>query len=79
MNEAKLIFCTISGIPLDNRCFGLDERSPDYIALKLQLITKIADLNSKGVTDFVCNCEKGISLWAAETVLCLRKYNPVRL
>ena len=79
MNKLKPVFCTISGVTPDKICFGLDEKSTDCIALKLQLLSKIADLNFKGVTDFVCNCEMGISLWAAEIVLCARKYNPVRL
>ena len=73
----RSVFCTISGS--DKLSFGFDEKHLDCIAMKLQLLTKIADLNSNGVTDFVCNCEMGISLWAAEIVLSLKKYNPVRL
>lgn len=79
MNKDKPIFCTISGVSPDKICFGLDEKSTDCMALKFLLLSKIADLNSNGVTDFVCNCEMGISLWAAEIVLSLKKYNAVRL
>ena len=73
----NLIFCTISGS--DKFSFGFDEKHPDCIAMKLQLLTKIAELNKNGVTDFICNCQIGIPLWAAEIVLSLQKYNPVRL
>ena len=73
----KPIFCTISGS--DKLSFGLDEKHPDCIAMKLQLLTKIADLNQNGITDFISNCEMGISLWTAEIVLSLKKYNTIRL
>lgn len=73
----KQIFCTISGS--DKLSFGFDEKHPDCIAMKLQLLTKIADLNKNGITDFICNCQMGIPLWVAETVLSLRKYNHIRL
>ena len=68
------IFCTISGT--EKLSFGFDEEHPDCIAMKLQLLTKIVELNTNGVTDFICNCQMGIPLWA---VLSLRKYNSVRL
>jgi uncharacterized phage-like protein YoqJ len=61
------IFCTISGS--DKLSFGFDEKHPDCIAMKLQLLTKFADLNQNGVTDFISNCQMGIPLWAAEVVL----------
>ncbi len=73
----KSVFCTISGS--DKLSFGFDEKHPDCIAMKLQLLTKIANLNQNGVTDFISNCQMGIPLWVAEVVLSLRKYNPVRL
>ena len=77
MKMHKPIFCTISGA--DKCSFGLDEKHPDCISLKLRLLTKIADLYSEGVTDFVCNCEIGIPLWAAEMVLCSKSCHNVKL
>ena len=72
-------FCTISGIELNKTTFGFDEKHHDCISLKLMLLRKISELNLIGITDFISNCQMGIPLWAAEVVLSLRKYNPVRL
>ncbi|MCI1269565.1 MAG: DUF1273 domain-containing protein [Ruminococcus sp.] len=73
----KPLFCTISGI---NPCsFGLDEKNPDCITMKLAMVSKINELYLSGVTNFVCNCEMGIPLWAAEAALCVRTLHPVRL
>ena len=72
-------FCTISGIDLNKTTFGFDEKHHDCISLKLMLLRKISELNSIGITDFICNCEIGIPLWAAETILFLKNQQSIHL
>lgn len=72
-------FCTISGIDLSKTSFGFDEKHHDCISLKLMLLRKISELNSIGITDFICNCEIGIPLWVAETILFLKNQQSIHL
>ena len=72
-------FCTISGIDLNKTSFGFDEKHHDCISLKLMLLKKIIELNSIGITDFICNCDTGIPLWAAETILFLKNQQSIHL
>jgi uncharacterized phage-like protein YoqJ len=65
--------CTISGRTVAELPWGHDESHPDCVALKLALLDKVAELNAVGVTEFITNCEYGVSLFAAEAVLALRE------
>ena len=59
--------------------FGMDEEHLDCIALKLCLANRIAEVHAGGVTNFVCNCEWGVLLWAAEAVIALKNTFDIRL
>jgi len=78
----KLIpYCTISGSSVWELPYGLDERHPDCIALKVAITEKIASLCQMGVSDFLCNANLGVPLWAAEAIVGMWKLldDPVRI
>ncbi|MFT3951725.1 MAG: SLOG family protein [Oscillospiraceae bacterium] len=66
-------FCTISGFQIT----GEDIRTENQI--KLMLGKEIVDLYRQGYKDFVCNCEMGVPIWAAEMLIELKTVLSVRL
>ena len=62
-------YCTISGSSVWDLPYGLDEKHPDCIALKVAITEKISSLCQMGVTDFMCNANLGVPLWAAEAMV----------
>jgi len=76
-----MYYCTISGSTVSDLPYGQSESHPDCIALKLALTERISQLCDMGMTDFLTNCEHGLSLWAAETIIAMRGFreNPARL
>lgn len=79
MNEQTQPCCTISGKTVWELPYGMDEAHPDCVALKLNIAAKIAELNTNGITDFICNCEYGVSLWTAEIISAMRSNLAIRL
>lgn len=66
-------FCTISGFQIT----GEDIRTENQV--KLMLGKEIIDLYQQGYQNFVCNCELGVALWAAEMVIELSLTLSIRL
>ena len=56
-----------------------NEYEPPYSKIKEQLRDTIWELYCSGYTEFYSNCEYGIPLWAAETVIALKMYNDIKL
>lgn len=68
--------CTILGKSIIQLPGGTDEHHPAYERLKQTLAEKVRSIYDGGVHDFLCNCEYGVPMWAAEIVLALRKECP---
>lgn len=68
--------CTILGKSIVQLPGGTDENYPVYVHLKQSLTEKIRSIYDSGVHDFLCNCEYGVPMWAAEIVLALRTECP---
>ena len=71
--------CAVAGKTVFELPFGMDEGHPNCIALKLRLTNRIGELHIYGVTDFYCNCEYGVGLWAAEIVTAMKNTTDIRL
>ncbi len=73
-------FCTISGSAPKKSLYSIDERDISFIRFKYRLNEELISLHKQqNVTDFICSCERGLPLWAAEAVLSLKLLYPVRL
>lgn len=68
--------CLIYGTPVSDLPFGYDEEDELCIAIKLKIAEIVAQLTADGVTDFVSDCEYGISMWGAEIVLAQKIFTP---
>ncbi|MFT3951279.1 MAG: SLOG family protein [Oscillospiraceae bacterium] len=66
-------FCTISGFPSNGK------PSKDEDIVKMSIGSQIIKLYRQGYKDFVCNCELGVALWAAELIAGLKTVLPIRL
>lgn len=75
MANKEIQYCGISGRTVANLPFGADEENLDCKALKLKLSEQITEISSKGLTEFLCNCEFGVPMWAAEAVAGMKKFN----
>ena len=71
----KSMICTILGRSVNELPYGMDEEYADCLALKTNLAYQIHNLYLDGVTNFLCTCEYGVPMWAAETVLMMRPYH----
>ena len=56
----------------------INEYEQPYIRIKDELRDTIWRLFCEGYTEFYSNCEYGVSLWAAETVIALKLYNDIK-
>ena len=70
----KLI-CAFTGHRPKSFPWGYDESAPACVALKKVLTEQITALADNGVTGFISGMALGVDLWAAQTVLDLRKKN----
>ncbi|MFT3952079.1 MAG: SLOG family protein [Oscillospiraceae bacterium] len=75
----SFVFCTISGRTVNDLPFGMDEKHPGCIQTKLMLANRIIEMIAYGVTDYFCNCEYGIPIWAAELILKMKSHHGIRL
>ena len=57
----------------------INEYELPYSKIKEELRDTIWKLFCEGYTEFYSNCEYGVSLWAAETVIALKMYNDIKL
>ena len=69
--------CAIIAKSLVNMGF-INECELPYSKIKEQLRDTIWELYCSGYTEFYSNCEYGVSLWAAETVIALKLYNDIK-
>ena len=70
--------CAIIAKALVNTGF-INEYEQPYSKIKDELRDTIWKLFCEGYTGFYSNCEYGVSLWAAETVIALKMYNDIKL
>ncbi len=68
--------CLIYGMPVIMFPFGYDEEDIRCIQIKIKLAEITAQLAYNGITDFVSDCEYGVSLWGAEIILAQKIYLP---
>ena len=69
--------CAFTGHRPKSFPWKLDEAAPGCVALKKVLAEQITALADDGVTGFISGMALGVDLWAAQTVLDLRKKNPL--
>jgi len=67
-------YCTVSGNTVQDYYYGQDESHPACVSLKLALSERISELCSQGILDFFTNCEYGLSMWAAESIVAMRGF-----
>ena len=70
--------CAIIAKSLVNMGF-INEFEQPYSKIKEELRDTIWKLFCEGYTEFYSNCEYGVSLWAAETVIALKMYNNIKM
>lgn len=73
MTEAT---CAFTGHRPKSFPWKYDETAPRCVALKKVLAEQITALADNGVTGFISGMALGVDLWAAQTVLDLRKKKP---
>ena len=73
--EMKETACAFTGHRPKSFPWKYNEATPDCVALKKVLAEQITVLASDGVTGFISGMALGVDLWAAQTVLDLRKKN----
>ena len=70
--------CAIIKKSLVNTGF-INEYEQPYSKIKEEIRDTIWKLYCEGYTEFYSNCEYGVSLWAAETIVALKMYNDIKL
>jgi len=68
--------CAFTGHRPKKFPWGYDETDARCVALKKALAKQIAKLVDVGYTDFLSGMAEGTDVWAAQTVLALKKENP---
>ena len=71
--------CTIVSTGEELQSICKNEAEKPISSIKETVFEQIQMLCGQGFDCFYTNCEYGIPLWAAETVLMLRQFNPITL
>lgn len=79
MDNKKAITCTISGDPIDQFPFGLDEHAQLCTVIKKDLRDSILKSIGQGMKEFYTNCEIGVPLWAAEILVSLKEKHQIKI
>lgn len=72
----KRMSCAFAGHRPEKLPWKHDEADERCINLKAALLSQIAELAESGVMHFLSGMARGVDLWAALSVLELRKHNP---
>ena len=79
-NQEYKVCAIIEDIKLDPKPYIDNENTPECREVKRKLAEKIDGLYQNGVKNFMSDCERGFSMWAAEAVIVLKhKYWDIRL
>lgn len=71
--------CTIASAGKESNFILKNEYELPYPEIKLKLCEKIWQLYCRGYDSFWLDCEQGVSLWSAEIIIALKKYNNIEL